>query len=279
MFFLSCLPQEGSKRRLMCPLTDKESDGRKGRASWEPSDNPARNGRASTCKVAASEPLLLNEMVFIRHWQLSGGKWINKRFPLGHFPTVLDLYLQMFKEFPFTWGFMTVIIARAERKLPSIWLLLLQRAVQKPCHLNHRTETLWRKTNAAFFSLKKEFVELPGKARQWLAEILSFRLSRFWQKRTDHHNGMSEWLILVSIKDQIIPVSPSIRVKDFLSSGDFLFILDKFFLASEDILLHVISTQVLMSTNTKWLGTLVTAAVALRVLRWYQLVLHPKASI
>lgn len=158
MFFLSCLPQEGSKLRLLCPLTDKESDGGKGQASREPSDNPARNGRASTCKVAGSEVLLLNEMVFIRHWQLSGGKWINKHFPLGHFPTVLDLYLQMFKEFPFTWGFMTVIIARAERKLPSIWLLLLQRAVQKPCHLNHRTETLWRKTNAAFFSLKKNLL-------------------------------------------------------------------------------------------------------------------------
>lgn len=40
---------------------------------------------------------------------------------------------------------------QSKRKLPSVWLLFLQGAVQKLCHLNHRTKTLWRKTNAAFF--------------------------------------------------------------------------------------------------------------------------------
>ncbi|XP_076769811.1 uncharacterized protein LOC143434569 isoform X3 [Arvicanthis niloticus] len=30
---------------------------------------------------------------------------------------------------------------------------------------------------------------------------ISLRLSPYWQKRTDHHHGMSEWLILGSIKD------------------------------------------------------------------------------
>lgn len=123
----------------------------------------------------------------------------------------------MFKEFPFTWGFMTVIIARAERELPSVWLLLLQGAVQKPCHLSHRTETLWRKTNAAFFSLslslKKKLLNCLKKSDSDLQK--SFLLVCLATvRRTDPYNGMSEGLIQISSKDwKINPFSPNVVVK------------------------------------------------------------------
>lgn len=119
----------------------------------------------------------------------------------------------MFKELPFTWGFMTVIIARAEKKLPSVWLFLLQGAVQKPCHLSHRTETLWRKTNVFLFFvfLKKKLLNCLEKSDSDLQK--SFLLDCLATGRRGQMNiieclsGSSGWAL------KMIPCSPNIMVK------------------------------------------------------------------